>query len=98
MSYERILSGPGLVNVYEFLCASGCGKQSAELSAAIEVGDPAAAISQAALSGKDSLAGKALDLWIAVYGAETSNLGLKIMSAGGLFLAGGFAARVFLAS
>jgi glucokinase len=94
VSYERILSGPGLVNVYEFLCASGCGKQSAELSAAIEAGDPAAAISQAALSGKDSLAGKALDLWIAVYGAETSNLGLKIMSTGGLFLAGGISPKI----
>jgi glucokinase len=94
VSYERILSGPGLVNVYEFLCASGCGKQSAEVSAAIEAGDPAAAISQAALSGKDSLAGKALDLWIAVYGAETSNLGLKIMSTGGLFLAGGISPKI----
>jgi len=94
VSYERILSGPGLVNVYEFLCASGCGKQSAELSAAMEGGDPAAAISQAALSGNDSLAGKALDLWIAVYGAETSNLGLKIMSTGGLFLAGGISPKI----
>jgi glucokinase len=94
VSYERILSGPGLVNVYEFLCASGCGKESAELSAAMEAGDPAAAISQAALSGKDSLAGKALDLWIGVYGAETSNLGLKIMSTGGLFLAGGISPKI----
>ncbi len=94
VSYERILSGPGLVNVYEFLCASGCGKQSVELSAAMEAGDPAAAISQAALSGKDSLAGKALDLWIAVYGAETSNLGLKIMSTGGLFLTGGISPKI----
>ena len=94
VSYERILSGPGLVNVYEFLCASGCGKESAELSAAMEAGDPAAAISQAALGGKDSLAGKALDLWIAVYGAETSNLGLKIMSTGGLFLAGGISPKI----
>jgi glucokinase len=94
VSYERILSGPGLVNVYEFLCASGCGKESAELSAARGAGDPAAAISQAALSGKDSLAGKALDLWIAVYGAETSNLGLKIMSTGGLFLAGGISPKI----
>jgi glucokinase len=94
VSYERILSGPGLVNVYEFLCASGCGTESAELSAAMEAGDPAAAISQAALSGKDSLAGKALDLWIAVYGAETSNLGLKIMSTGGLFLAGGISPKI----
>lgn len=94
VSYERILSGPGLVNVYEFLCASGCGKKSAELSSAMEGGDPAAAISQAALSGKDSLAGKALDLWIGVYGAETSNLGLKIMSTGGLFLAGGISPKI----
>jgi glucokinase len=94
VSYERILSGPGLVNVYEFLCASGCGKDSAELSAAMKAGDPAAAISQAALTGKDSLAGKALDLWIAVYGAEISNLGLKIMSTGGLFLAGGISPKI----
>jgi glucokinase len=94
VSYERILSGPGLVNVYEFLCAHGCGKESAELFAAMGAGDPAAAISQAALSGNDSLAGKALDLWIAVYGAETSNLGLKIMSTGGLFLAGGISPKI----
>jgi glucokinase len=94
VSYERILSGPGLVNVYEFLCVSGCGRDSAELSAAMKAGDPAAAISQAALTRKDSLAGEALDLWIAVYGAETSNLGLKIMSTGGLFLAGGISPKI----
>jgi glucokinase len=94
VSYERILSGPGLVNVYEFLCANGCGKQSAELAAAMQDGDPAAAISRAALSGNDALAEKALDLWITVYGAETSNLGLKIMSTGGLFLAGGISPKI----
>ena len=94
VSYERILSGPGLVNVFEFLCDSGCGKQTAELSAAIQVGDPAAAISRAALEGNDSLAGKALDLWISVYGSEASNLALKIMSTGGLFLAGGISPKI----
>ncbi len=94
VSYERILSGPGLVNVYEFLCASGCGKETTELSAAMEAGDPAAAISRAALSGDDPLASKSLDLWISVYGSETSNLGLKIMSTGGLFLAGGISQKI----
>jgi glucokinase len=94
VSYERILSGPGLVNAYEFLCASGCGKESAELAAAMAAGDPAAAISQAALSGRDSLPGKALDLWISVYGAEVSNLALKIMSTGGMFLAGGISPKI----
>lgn len=94
VSYERILSGPGLVNVYEFLCASGCGKEVPELTAAMQTGDPAAAISRAALSGKDPLAAKALDLWIRVYGAEASNLALKIMSTGGLFLAGGISPKI----
>jgi glucokinase len=94
VSYERILSGPGLVSVYEFLCASGCGKESPTLSAAMQSGDAAAAISRAALSGDDALASRALDLWIAVYGAETSNLGLKIMSTGGLFLTGGISPKI----
>jgi glucokinase len=94
VSYERILSGPGLVNVYEFLCAAGCGKESAELKAAMAVGDPAAAISHAALAGSDSLAEKALDIWISVYGSEASNLALKIMSTGGLFLAGGISPKI----
>jgi glucokinase len=94
VSYERILSGPGLVKIYEFLCVSGYGTASAELGAAMQSGDRAAAISRAALSGSDSLASKALDLWIAVYGAEASNLALKIMSTGGLFLTGGISPKI----
>jgi len=42
VSYERILSGPGLVNVYEFLRDSGCGKESPEFAAALKKGDAAA--------------------------------------------------------
>jgi glucokinase len=94
VSYERILSGPGLVNVYEFLCASGCGKESAEFAALLKNSDPAAAISRAALDGTYPLAEKALDLWISVYGAEASNLALKVMATGGLFLAGGISPKV----
>src|SRR6202023_303718 len=89
VSYERVLSGPGLVNVYEFLRGRGCGKESAEFSAALTTGDPAAVISRAALDGTENLAVQALDLWIAVYGAEAANLALKAMATGGLFLAGG---------
>ena len=94
VSYERILSGPGLVNVYDFLRENGFGKESADTASAIQTGDPAAEISRAALSGKDPLAEKALDIWIAVYGAEASNLGLKIMATGGLFLAGGITPKI----
>ncbi|HYM78524.1 MAG TPA: glucokinase [Candidatus Dormibacteraeota bacterium] len=96
VSYERILSGPGLVNVYEFLRESGRGKESPELAAAIQKRDPAAAISRAALDGKDPLAEKALELWISVYGAEASNLALKAMATGGLFLAGGISPKILV--
>jgi glucokinase len=94
VSYERILSGPGLVNVYEFLRDREPGKNSSELSAAMQQGDPAAAISRAALGATDELAVQSLDLWITVYGAEASNLALKVMSTGGLFLAGGISPKI----
>ena len=94
VSYERILSGPGLVNVYEFLRDTGRGKESSELVKKMGSGDPAAAISGAALEGSCSLAVQALDIWISVYGAEASNLALKIMSSGGLFLGGGITPKI----
>ena len=94
VSYERILSGPGLMNVYEFLRDRGCGTESAEFAAALKKGDAAAVISRAALDGTQSLAEQALDLWIAVYGAEASNLALKVMATGGLFLAGGISPKI----
>ena len=94
VSYERILSGPGLVNVYEFLRDSGIGKESPTLAAAMDTGDPAATISRAALDCTDPLAEKALELWITVYGAEASNLALKVMATGGLFLTGGISPKI----
>lgn len=94
VSYERILSGPGLVNVYEFLRDHEGGKESKEFAAEIAGSDPAAAISRAALDGKHPLAEKALDIWVSVYGAEASNLALKTMATGGLFLAGGISPKI----
>ncbi len=94
VSYERILSGPGLVNGYEFLRDEQKGKESPELAEAMKQGDAAAAISRAAMAGTDPLAEQALDLWIRVYGAEAANLALKAMSTGGLFLAGGISPKI----
>ncbi|HTW58258.1 MAG TPA: glucokinase [Terriglobales bacterium] len=94
VSYERILSGPGLVNVYEFLCGRAHEKESAEFAAELKKGDAAATISRAAIDGSSPLAEKALDLFIAVYGAEASNLALKVMATGGLFLAGGISPKI----
>lgn len=94
VSYERVLSGPGLVNVYEFLRDTGHGQESPELAAAMKGDEAAAAISRAGLNGTDKLSEQALDIWVSVYGAEAGNLALKIMATSGIFLSGGIAPKI----
>jgi glucokinase len=94
VSYERVLSGPGLVNVYEFLREKAYADEPAGFAAQLGQGDAAAAISRAALSGVNRLAEQALDLWISVYGAEAGNLALKTMAIGGIFLGGGISPKI----
>lgn len=93
VSYERIVSGVGLVSIYHFLCEQGEGPISRALQAAIAEGDAAAAISHYALTDQDDLASQALDLFIDVYGAQAGNLALTVLSRGGLYIAGGIAAK-----
>jgi glucokinase len=94
VSYERIVSGPGLVNVYRFFKDTHRGQEPQWLHDEITSRDAGAAISQAALSGKSALAEQALDLWISIYGAEAGNMALKILATGGVFLGGGIAPKV----
>jgi glucokinase len=96
VSYERIVSGPGLVNVYLFLKDTHRGneKEPQWLRDEIAAGDPAAAISNAAVSARAPLAEQALDLWISIYGAEAGNMALKVLASGGVFLAGGIAPKI----
>ena len=93
VSYERILSGPGLFGIYQFLRDTG-EEEPPWLTAEISLGDPAAAISAAALSQKNELCIRALDLFISLYGAEAGNLALKIMASGGLFVGGGIGPKI----
>jgi glucokinase len=94
VSYERILSGPGLVNVFDFLRDTGKGKPPDWLVAEMVESDAAKAVSEAAMSGKCSMCEQALDIFVAVFGAEAGNLALKMKSVGGVFLAGGIAPKI----
>jgi glucokinase len=94
VSYERILSGPGLVNVYEFLRKQGVSQEATGFATQSAGGNAAAAISQAALNNTNPLATAALDLWISIYGAEAGNLALKTMATGGIFLSGGISPKI----
>ncbi len=94
VSYERVLSGPGLVNVYRALRERGAGCEPAWLQERMRAGDPSAAIAEAALARLDPVCTQALEMFIAVYGAEAGNLALRALAFGGVYVAGGIAPKI----
>ena len=94
VSYERVLSGPGLFNVYRFLRHHGKLEEPAWLAAEIKAGHSAAAVSKAALAQSDPVCVEALALFVSIYGAEAGNLALKTMAVGGVFVGGGIAPKI----
>jgi glucokinase len=94
VSYERVVSGPGLVNIFHFLRDSKRGLEPDWLTQEMLHGDPADAISRAAIDGRCSLCEQALDIFISLYAAEAGNLALKLMAIGGVYLGGGIAPKM----
>jgi glucokinase len=95
VSYERVVSGPGLLNIYQFLQERGELQVPAwfeEKMAGAE--DQSAVISQAGLAGEPEIAVKALDMFVSSYGAEAGNLALKGKAIGGVYVGGGIAPKV----
>ncbi len=94
VSYERVLSGSGLYNIYEYLKETGHVKEQDYIARELQKNDPAVVISRSALQESCPLCIKALDLFISIYGAESGNLALKAMSTGGVYLGGGIAPKI----
>ncbi len=97
VSWERVVSGPGLLLLYEFLRDTARGEEPPWLREEIRDADPAAAIARAALEGRSELCAQALRLFVTLYGAEAGNLALKIMATGGVFVGGGMAPKILQA-
>lgn len=96
VSVERVVSGMGIATIYEFLRQSAdAPPESAEVAAVLATGaDVGATVSKFALAGQDPLCEKTLEMFVAAYGAEAGNLALKSLPFGGLFIAGGIAAKI----
>jgi glucokinase len=94
VSYERVVSGPGLLNIYRFLRDSDRGEEPPWLAEQMRQEDPSAVIAQAALGGKSELCAQVLDLFVSLYGAEAGNLALKVLATGGVYLGGGIAPKI----
>jgi len=94
VSYERVLSEPGLVNIYEFLRDSGkYGNEPTDFRERLGKNDPAQMISQ--LAKENSLCSKALEVFVSIYGAQAGNLALTFAAWGGIYIGGSLAASLF---
>ncbi len=92
--YERVLSGVGLINLYQFLKTIKYAPVNAETEQKMQKTDPATVISALGMTGEDVLCVKVLTMFCRIYGAEASNLALKCLPHGGVILAGGIGAKI----
>lgn len=88
VSYERVVSGPGLHEIYQFLTEKGYEKSSMQVEAEMAKKDPSRVITE---QTKDPACAHAVDWFLSCYGAEAGNLALKFLALGGLFIGGGIA-------
>lgn len=91
-TWERAVSGPGLVNIFDFLADRM--QASLPLQEAMQQEDRAAAISRFGMQGSDPVAARALDLFVSLYGAQAGNLALTGLASGGVYIAGGIAPKI----
>jgi glucokinase len=93
-SYERVLSGPGLVNTFEYILESTNTVLPGWLQEEMAHADKAAVISKTAMSGKFKACEDAMDMFTSIYGSEAGNLVLKYKALGGIYLGGGIAPKI----
>lgn len=94
VSWERVVSGMGLLSLHEFICQYRQLTVPGWLVDEMRSTDAAAAISRAALAGSDEASVITLKYFVRLYAAEAANLALKVMSRGGLYIGGGIAPKI----
>lgn len=93
-SWERVVSGPGLVDVYRFLLETGRCAEEPETRDRLGPEDAAAVVSERGLEGSDSACRRALEVFGEVYGAQAGNFALAVQATGGVYLGGGISPKI----
>jgi glucokinase len=92
---ERVISGPGLVNVFQFTHGSqDPGTACREIGRDVDPHELPAAISKAAIEGRCRRCAEAFQMFIEAYGAEAGNLALRTVATAGLYIGGGIAPKI----
>ncbi|MDR4506500.1 MAG: glucokinase [Candidatus Scalindua sp.] len=95
VSYERVLSGPGLVNIYQFLKDKGYGTEPPELRKRLDQEDPSFVISSSGCRGDYELCVRSLEIFASILGAQAGNMVLTMLATGGIYIGGGIAANIY---
>lgn len=93
-SWERLVSGPGMVSLYAFLAVRDPGRESADVREAMREEDPAAVITRMALAGEDDLSVETMARVTRALAAQAGNFALAVYATGGVYIAGGIAPRI----
>jgi len=95
VSLERVVSGLGLQNIYNFLRDTKRAEEPTWLAEEIEKScDVGAIISQKGLEGKSAICEQTLDIFVSLYGAEAGNMALRLLATGGVYIGGGIAPKI----
>src|ERR1019366_2344045 len=95
ISFERVVSGMGMTNIYDFLREVRGVEEPAWLAKRIsDAADPNTVITELALAAKSEICEKTLEMFVSAYGAEAGNLALKVLSVGGMYIGGGIGPRI----
>ncbi len=95
VSYERVLSGHGFSNIYDYLKQSQFAPVQSSTEQRMQQEDPGAVIGTSGVAGNDALCVEALNVFCRIYGAEAGNLALKCLSYGGIYITGGIGVKIF---
>jgi glucokinase len=94
VSVERVLSGPGFFNIYNFLRSTGRGEETPEFAERLETDDPSRVVAKAALEGESPMAVQAMEIFTSIYGAVAGNVALTTLAIGGVYVGGGIAPKI----
>ncbi|MEO6847221.1 MAG: glucokinase [Chthoniobacterales bacterium] len=94
VSPERIVSGQGLANIYQFLRDTDRGVELPEVAQQMKTADGGAVITKNALEGTCAMCQQAMEIFVSCLGAEAGNLALKVMATGGVYIGGGIPVRI----
>ncbi len=94
VSWERVLSGPGLFNLFDYLRHAGVAEQKLQLADGVKPGEAARLISKAGMDGSCPRSVEALDWFVSIYGAAAGNVAIQFLALGGIYIGGGIAPKI----